>query len=41
MYNRVLWSMFTDTGEPMCWLLLRAENRIDEKDRVGEENRPQ
>ncbi|MGN1002979.1 MAG: hypothetical protein ACI4PC_09425 [Oscillospiraceae bacterium] len=33
-----LWSAFTETGEPMCYLLCKAEEKAGTSSRSGKEN---
>ena len=37
MENRGFWSLFTETGEPICWLLSRVQERLP---RQEEKNAP-
>ncbi len=38
MPEDMFWQVFTDTGDPMCWLLHRAAQKSDKKD--GAEDKP-
>ena len=38
MENRGFWSLFTETGEPICWLLSRVQERLP---RQEEKNAPE
>ena len=42
MSENNLWQLFTDTGDPLCWLYCRAAARYDKKDNEkSTEDKPQ
>jgi hypothetical protein len=44
MNDKTLWQIFTDTGDPVCWLMYRAAERKPEAsgdyNRTGTEGNP-
>lgn len=37
MSDDLLWQVFTDTGDPMCWLMHRAEVKSKDKGKAAED----
>ncbi len=36
MHDKFFWQIFTDTGDPLCWLMHRAAEKYNNKD-IAEE----
>lgn len=39
MQDNIMWQVFKDTGDPLCWLMYRAE-RDKDNDTAGDKPRP-
>lgn len=40
MSEDLFWQVFTDTGDPLCWLMHRAAEKSNNKDGAGDDPRP-
>lgn len=40
MSDNLFWQVFTDTGDPLCWLMHRAAEKSNNKDGAGDDPKP-
>lgn len=40
MENDIFWDVFRDTGDPLCWLMSRAEDQAEDNKEDNGEDRP-